>query len=120
MHWPSGFVWGSWHLPVILMGHNFPHHPYLGIFMMCLFTISIAPIFAYTRIKTGSIIGPCMMHGMVNASGAFYFLYIANWNELYSWIAGCAGIISAIIVTTCICLIDKKFLRQYRTAEWEK
>ncbi len=25
--------------PVILMGHNYPHHPYEGILMMCLFTI---------------------------------------------------------------------------------
>src|SRR5215203_5306059 len=44
-----GLVWGIWHLPIILMGHNYPHHPHLGIVMMCLFTISIAPLFAYVR-----------------------------------------------------------------------
>lgn len=108
-----GFIWGIWHLPVILMGHNYPDHPYIGIIQMCLFTISVAPIFAYVRIKTKSILGACMLHGMVNATGALYALYIANWNELYSWIAGWAGIISALVVTICIFLFDKKFVTEY-------
>ncbi len=115
-----GFVWGVWHLPVILLGHNYPHHPYIGIIMMSLFTISVAPIFAYVRIKTKSIIGACMLHGMVNATGALYVLYIANWNELYSWIAGWAGIISAVIVTICISVLDKKFVKEYSSAELVK
>ena len=110
-----GLIWGIWHLPIILMGHNYPHHPYSGIFMMCLFTISVAPIFAYVRMKTKSILGSCMLHGMVNASGALYVLFIANWNELYSWIAGWAGIISALVVTISISLLDKKFVKEYRT-----
>jgi hypothetical protein len=113
-----GFVWGIWHLPIILLGHNYPHHPYIGIIMMSLFTISVAPIFAYVRIKTKSILGACMLHGMVNATGALYVLYIANWNELYSWIAGWAGIISAVIVTICISVLDKKFVKEYATQNW--
>jgi hypothetical protein len=112
-----GFVWGIWHLPVILMGHNYPHHPYVGIIMMTLFTISVAPLFAYARIKTKSILGACMMHGMVNATGALYMLYIANWNELYSWVAGWAGIIAGVIVTICIFLFDKNFVAGYRSNE---
>lgn len=115
-----GLVWGIWHLPVILMGHNYPHHPYLGIIMMTLFTISVAPLFAYARIKTKSILGACMLHGMVNATGALYALYIANWNELYSWVAGWAGIIAAIILTICIFILDPKFVTNYRNVEWEK
>ncbi|PKP39009.1 MAG: hypothetical protein CVT98_03760 [Bacteroidetes bacterium HGW-Bacteroidetes-15] len=108
-----GFVWGIWHLPVILMGHNYPHHPYIGIIMMTLFTISVAPLFAYARIKTKSILGSCMMHGMLNATGALYFLYIANWNELYSWVAGWAGIIAGVLLTICIFIFDKTFVTEY-------
>jgi hypothetical protein len=108
-----GLIWGIWHLPVILMGHNYPHHPYFGVFMMCLFTISIAPLFAYARIKTKSILGSCMLHGMLNASGAMYLLYIANGNELYSSVAGWAGIISGLTLTVCIILLDKEFVAEY-------
>lgn len=112
-----GLVWGIWHFPVILMGHNYPHHPYLGILMMCLFTITISPIFTYVRIKTKSILGSCMLHGMINATGAMYALYIANGNELYSSIAGWAGIIAGIVLTVCIFLLDKTFVTEYRTTE---
>jgi membrane protease YdiL (CAAX protease family) len=112
-----GLVWGIWHLPAILMGHNYPNHPYLGIIMMCLFTIAVAPLFAYVRIKTKSILGACMLHGMLNATGAMYMLYIANRNELYSSVAGWAGIIAGPILTVCIFLFDKKFVTGYRTNE---
>jgi len=114
-----GLVWGIWHLPVILMGHNYPHHPYFGIIMMCLFTLSIAPLFAYIRIKTKSILGPCMLHGMLNASGAMYVLYIANGNELYSSVAGWAGIMACAMLTIGILLLDKTFVSGYRNSAWE-
>lgn len=112
-----GLIWGIWHLPVILMGHNYPNHPYLGIVMMCLFTTAISPLFAYVRIKTKSILGPCMLHGMINGTGAMYILYLANRNELYSSVAGWAGIIAGIILTICIFLFDKKFVAQYPNAD---
>ena len=112
-----GLVWGLWHFPIILMGHNYPHHPYTGMIMMCLFTMSVSPLFAYARLKTKSILGACMMHGMLNASGALYALYIANGNELYSFIAGWAGIIAGIVLTICILLFDKKFVTEYRVPE---
>ncbi len=112
-----GIIWGIWHLPAILMGHNYPNHPYLGIIMMCLFTIAVSPLFAYARIKTKSILGACMLHGMLNATGGMYILYIANRNELYSSVAGWAGIIAGIVLTICIFLLDKKFVTEYRTTE---
>jgi membrane protease YdiL (CAAX protease family) len=112
-----GLVWGIWHFPVILMGHNYPHHPYLGILMMCLFTISVSPLFTYVRVKTKSILGSCMLHGMLNATGGMYLLYISNRNELYSFVAGWAGIIAGIILTICILLFDKKIVTEYRTIE---
>jgi uncharacterized protein len=112
-----GLVWGIWHWPVILMGLNYPHHPYTGLIMMVLFTMSLSPLFAYVRIKTKSILGSCMLHGMINATGAMYMLYVANGNEFYSSIAGWAGIIAGVIMTICIVLFDKKFVAEYATPE---
>ena len=34
-----GFVWGIWHAPLILIGHNYPQHPIAGVWMMCVFCI---------------------------------------------------------------------------------
>jgi uncharacterized protein len=82
-----------------------------------LFTTSLSPLFAYVRIKTKSILGSCMLHGMINATGAMYMLYVANGNEFYSSIAGWAGIIAGVIMTICIVLFDKKFVAEYATPE---
>src|SRR5699024_6742856 len=35
----GGIIWGFWHAPMILMGHNYPGTPFLGVFMMVLFCI---------------------------------------------------------------------------------
>ena len=29
-----GIVWGIWHSPLILMGHNYPNEPYWGVLLM--------------------------------------------------------------------------------------
>ena len=112
-----GTIWGLWHLPIILMGHNYPNHPYFGIVMMCLMTIALSPIFAYVRLKTKSILGACILHGMINATAALFTLYIANANELYSSIAGWAGIIACIILTISIYVFDNSFIKNYSILE---
>lgn len=112
-----GIVWVLWHLPIILMGHNYPHHPHFGILMMCIFTTGLAPVFAYIRLKSKTIIGPCLLHGMINATPMLFVLYIANPNELYSSIAGWAGFIACVLITACIYLFDKNFVATYKTAE---
>ncbi len=54
---------------------------------------------------------------MLNASGGIYMLYIANGNELYSSIAGWAGIIAGNVLTVCLFLFDKEFVKGYKTFE---
>jgi hypothetical protein len=29
-----GVIWGSWHAPLILHRHNYPEHPWVGVFLM--------------------------------------------------------------------------------------
>ncbi|MCC6278953.1 MAG: CPBP family intramembrane metalloprotease [Saprospiraceae bacterium] len=108
-----GIVWGLWHLPIVLMGHNYPSNPYWGVLMMCLFTTALCPLFAYVRLKTKSILGACMLHGMINATGALFVLYVANGNEFFSSIAGWAGVLAGLIIACSIYLLDKNFIRDF-------
>ena len=39
-----GLIWGIWHAPIILQGHNYPEHPQAGLFMMILFSLLLSPI----------------------------------------------------------------------------
>ncbi|MBD2769906.1 CPBP family intramembrane metalloprotease [Hymenobacter sp. BT664] len=108
-----GITWGVWHLPIIIAGHNYPHHSYTGILMMCIFTVAISPVFAYVRLKMKSIVGPCMLHGMINASGSILTLYVVHANELFSSIAGWAGVIAGLLLTTSIYVFDGSFIKSY-------
>lgn len=112
-----GIVWGIWHLPIILMGHNYPTNPQMGALMMCLFTTALCPLFAYIRIKTQSILGASMLHGMINAIAAIFLLYVANSNPFFSSIAGWAGVLAGVVITMLIYVFDRKFVEGFAEAE---
>ena len=66
----SGLIWGLWHAPLTVMGHNYgvgyPGYPFMGIFAMCLFCIAMGIILSYVTIKTKSCIPAIMGHGTLN------------------------------------------------------
>lgn len=62
-----GLVWGYWHLPGILMGHNFPEYPWLGgIILMPLACVGLSFAFGTSYLKTGVIWIPAMFHSAFN------------------------------------------------------
>ncbi len=87
----TGTIWGLWHAPLILMGHNYPDHPYLGILMMVFFCVSLSFPMDWIRRKTGSILGPGALHGMINAAAGGTFLFIQDGDTLIGSIAGFSG-----------------------------
>ncbi len=70
----TGVIWGLWHLPLIIMGHNYgvgyPGYPYVGILEMCVFCIAFGIILSYVTIKTKSCIPAIMGHGVMNGFAA--------------------------------------------------
>ena len=88
-----GAVWGFWHAPLILMGHNYPSHPVIGVFMMALLCILMAPIFLYFREKSGSMIVAAIAHGTLNATAGMALVLLSGYNELTCGMAGVAGMI---------------------------
>ena len=102
-----GVVWGAWHFPLILNGHNYPNHPVIGVFMMILMCIGLTPILLYFRLKSGSVIVPTIMHGTLNAMMPNITLLVMPSNDLLMGGAGLAGIIVYMLVSTLIFLYDK-------------
>lgn len=88
-----GLIWGIWHTPLILQGHNYPQHPQLGVFMMIIFTILLSPLMNYIRIKSDSVIAPSIMHGMLNALAGIPIAYVKGGNDLIVGITGISGFI---------------------------
>ncbi|MDD4583506.1 MAG: type II CAAX endopeptidase family protein [Eubacteriales bacterium] len=85
----SGVIWGLWHIPVIVMGHNYGTdyvgYPWLGILAMIVFCVVLGVIEGYISIKLESAIPAAMIHSTVNA-GAALPVYLAKGS--YSTLIG--------------------------------
>ena len=89
-----GFIWGIWHAPIILMGHNYAQHPVAGVFMMTIWCILLSPLFLYITIKSKSVIAASVMHGTLNATGALALIMVEGGNDLLTGLTGLAGFIA--------------------------
>lgn len=101
-----GFVWGIWHAPIILMGHNYPAYPVFGVLMMTVWCILLSPLFLYITIKARSVIAAAIMHGTLNATFSIAYMTLYGGNELTIGMTGLAGFIALIIVTAGFLVYD--------------
>jgi membrane protease YdiL (CAAX protease family) len=88
-----GFIWGLWHAPLILQGHNYPQHPVTGVFMMILFCMLYTPLLNYITIKANSVIAAAIMHGSINGLAGVAIIMLQGGNDLTVGITGAAGLI---------------------------
>ena len=101
-----GFIWGIWHAPLILMGHNYPEHPQLGVLMMIVWCILLTPIFIYITIKSKSVIAAAIFHGTINATAGLAIIKIDGGNDLTVGVTGLAGFLALLILLIGIFIYD--------------
>jgi len=102
-----GVIWGLWHAPIILNGHNYPQHPVAGVFMMVVFCLLLTPMLMYFRQKSASVIVPAIMHGTFNAVVGISASVVTPANDLLYGGSGLAGFIVLLITDICLYLYDK-------------
>ena len=102
-----GIIWGLWHAPIILNGHNYPLHPVAGVFMMIAVCLSMTPALMYFRMKSGSVIVPAIMHGTINATAGITLFVITPENDLLYGAAGLAGIIAFLLFDIGLYIYDR-------------
>lgn len=70
----NGLIWGLWHAPLTVLGHNYGvgyfGYPYFGILAMCVFCIVLGTLFSYISLKTKSCIPAVIAHGSLNGFSA--------------------------------------------------
>jgi len=71
----SGIIWGVWHAPAIIQGHNYPGYPILGMFMMTIFCILLGTIISWMYLNTKSPWVAALAHGSVNAIAGLPILF---------------------------------------------
>ena len=103
----SGLVWGIWHAPVILQGHNYPQHPAWGVLLMTVSTVLLAVIFSWLYLATRSPWVAALAHASLNAWGGLPLLFLAaGFDTAYGgiiismtgWIV--LGVVIGILVLT--------------------
>ena len=102
-----GLIWGFWHAPIILNGHNYPDHPVAGVFMMVVLCLLLTPILMYFRQKSGSVIVPAIIHGTFNAVVGISAVVVTPANDLLFGGAGLAGFIVLAVTNVCLFLYDR-------------
>ncbi|KAF5060909.1 CPBP intramembrane metalloprotease [anaerobic digester metagenome] len=107
-----GFIWGIWHAPIILMGHNYPQHPESGVLMMIVWCILLTPLFLYITVKSKSVIAAAIMHGTLNATAGIAIMIIDGGNDLTVGMTGLAGFIALSVVLVLLYLYDRFISRE--------
>lgn len=105
-----GAIWGLWHAPLILMGHNFPDNPISGVFMMIAAGVFLAPLVQFIRVKSGSVIAAAIFHGSFNSFSAFLPLSLNQYYDLLTSPVGLIGIVVFIFALLILHLTDRKVL----------
>lgn len=114
--WPAalfiGIVWGIWHFPLILMGHNYPNEPQWGVLMMVVMCILLGVIELYFVLKTKSMIVAAVFHGTINALTGTVIYFTLGGNDFINGLQGLAGFIVFSITILCIWVYDKHIAKE--------
>lgn len=98
----SSLIWGIWHWPVVLMGHNYglaySGYPWLGLLATLWFTLSVGILFGWLSLQAGSVWPAVIAHGALNGIANIGSLFVKG---SFSTLLGPspAGVISGLFFT---------------------
>ena len=108
----TGTVWGLWHFPLILLGHNYPGYPIAGVGMMIIWCILLSPVMTYIAIKSKSVIGAAIFHGTLNAIAGIGALFLIGGNVLTNGVTGIVGFVVLLFIDFAFFLYDKYIAKE--------
>lgn len=107
----TGLIWGLWHTPIMLLGHNYPHLPgWQAVVFMVIFCTLIGGVLAWLSIRTNSVWPAALGHSTVNAIGGLPLLFSAepSFDPANVGITGTTGWILTAL-TLAVLLMTKSF-----------
>ena len=93
-----GLIWGLWHAPMILLGHNFPENPRLGVLIMTIACVPLGIIMSWLALKSASVIAAAVAHGTFNAAGGLTLMVVRGGETIEVFALGYAGILAMTLV----------------------
>ena len=98
-----GAVWGLWHAPVVLAGHNYPSFPFVGVVAFTITCIAMAPLFTYLVVRSESVLPAAIFHGVFNAAG--FVAYAGTGDPLLRELVASEGGVVGVTVLAAIALL---------------
>ncbi len=115
--WPqvllTGAVWGLWHAPLILRGHNYPDHPVAGVFFMCILTTALAVPMAWVRFRSRCVWAAGVLHGSINGTAGATMLFTNHTSSLAGGPAGISAVLALLVAIALLFLLDPGFRRAF-------
>ena len=105
-----GVIWGLWHAPLTIVGHNYGvgyvGFPFTGILAMCLFCIVMGVFLSFVSLKTKSCIPAVVGHGAINSFAAIGMYFTKDGGNPFVGPApiGVVGMIPFVIVAVVMIL----------------
>ena len=98
----TGVLWGLWHAPIIMLGHNYGDQWRWGILVMVTWTVPLSYLLTWARERTGSVLAPAMLHGACNGVFGVFTLIIVGGSVLVSLPV---GLLMGLILTVVALLV---------------
>jgi membrane protease YdiL (CAAX protease family) len=99
-----GTIWGLWHAPLILMGHNYPEHRIEGVFLFTLVCVLLSPAFGWVRERSGTVWAAAFAHGTMNAAAGLTLMVTTGGSDLLVGVAGLAGVLTLLVLNAVVWL----------------
>lgn len=115
----SGAVWGVWHAPLILLGHNFGRTDLTGVLVMTGGCVAWGVLLGWLRLRSASVWPAVFAHGMMNASLGMTGLFFAagtTFDPVWATGLGVAGwVVCAVVIV--LLWVSGQFGRQPELAQ---
>jgi hypothetical protein len=95
--------------PLIVLGHNYPEHPWAGVFMMTGMTLLLSPLLVYLTLRVDSVVAAAIFHGTLNATAGLAILVVKGGNDLILGVSGIAGFVVLLVADIGPFLFDHRF-----------
>ncbi len=88
-----GIVWGLWHAPVNFDWNADTSEALVSYLVFMLLILFMTPVFAFIKVRSGSVIAASILHGSFNAVAHLSYTVLSAGNKLLVGWTGAAGII---------------------------
>lgn len=98
----TGLLWGLWHAPLIVLGHNYGEQWGWGIPLFVLVCLPFSFVLSWSRERSRSLLAPAAVHGAFNGFVGVYLIVLTGADRLVGLpvgvaMAGTLAVVAAVL-----------------------